>query len=81
MSSTVADALTFYDSDETTETRVFIRLVDQFFDCLNVRSKLEGKLKRKDARLPYKSPKDPHVKVIKDQSDTLGKSWGSCILP
>ena len=33
------DALTSY---ETTETRVFIWMNDQFFDCMNVRSKLEG---------------------------------------
>ena len=63
MSTTVADALTFDDNDETTETRCFIRLVDQFFDCLNVRNKLEGKLKRKEARLPYYKPTDYRFKV------------------
>ena len=59
----MADALTFYDQDETTETRVFIRMIDQFFDCMNVRSKLEGKFRRKDQRLPYTSPKDHRFKV------------------
>lgn len=49
----MADALTFLNDDETTETRLFIRLFDEFFDCLNVTSKLEGVVKRKDARLPY----------------------------
>ena len=61
----MADALTFYDQDETTETRVFIRMIDQFFDCLNVRSKLEGKLRRKDQRVPYTSPSDYRFKVRK----------------
>ena len=60
----MADALTFYDQDETTETRVFIRMVDQFFDCMNVRSKLEGKLRRKDQRLPYTSSNDHRFKVF-----------------
>ena len=60
----MADALTFYDQDETTETRVFIRMIDQFFDCMNVRSKLEGKLRRKDQRLPYTSSNDHRLKVI-----------------
>ena len=45
MSSTMADALAFYDQDETMETRVFIHMIDQFFDCMNV-SKLEGKHRR-----------------------------------
>ena len=63
MSSTVADALTYYDKPDTTQTRLFIRLFDQFFDCLNVTNKLEGVLKRKDLRLPYTSAKDQRFKV------------------
>ena len=43
----MADALTFHDDDETTETRVFNRHVDCFFDCLNVRNHEEGVKKRK----------------------------------
>lgn len=63
MSSTVADALTYEDNNETTETRVFIRLVDEFFDCLNGRNVLEGTMKRKPARLPYYRPNDERFKV------------------
>ena len=63
MSSTVADALVYLDNPETTETRLFIRLIDQFFDCLNVTNKLEGVLKRKEFRLPYTSPGDHRFKV------------------
>ena len=63
MSSTVADALTYEDNDDTTETRLFIRLFDEFFDCLNVKSVLEGTLKRKPARLPYHTPNDQRFKV------------------
>ena len=49
----MANALTLYDQDEITETRVFILMIDQFFYCtMNVRSKLEGKLRRKDQGLP-----------------------------
>ena len=60
----MADALTFYDQDETMETRVFIQMIDQFFDRMNVRSKLEVKLRRKDQRLPYTSSNDHRFKVI-----------------
>ena len=63
MSSTVADALAFYNDEETTETILFIRLFDEFFDCLNVTSKLEGILKRKDARLAYYQADDKRFKV------------------
>lgn len=64
MSSTVADALTYFNDEETTETRLFIRLFDEFFDCLNVTNKLEGKLKRKDARLAYYKAEDKRFKVV-----------------
>lgn len=63
MSSTVADALTFYNDDETTETRVFIRHIDNFFDCLNVRSHLEGVKKRKPWREAYTHSWDERFKV------------------
>ena len=63
MSSTVANALSYFNDDETTETRLFIRLFDEFFDCLNVTNKLEGTLKRKDARLPYYQANDKRFKV------------------
>lgn len=63
MSSTVADALTFHNDDATTETRVFIRLIDNFFDCLNVRSHVEGVAKRKPWRMAYTTIRDERFKV------------------
>ena len=63
MSSTVADALTYYDKDWTTETRLFIRLVDQFFDCLNVKRHLDGVMKRKPFRKAYTQTNDERFKV------------------
>lgn len=59
----MADALTFFNDEETTETRYFIRLFDEFFDCMNVKNKLEGILKRKDARLAYYDAGDKRFKV------------------
>ena len=63
MSTSVADGLTYLNNDETRETRLFIRMFDRFFDCLNVMSKFEGVLKRKDSRLPYYNPTDERFKV------------------
>ena len=59
----MADALTYANDDATIETRVFIRLIDTFFDCLNVRSHLEGFKKRKQSRLAYVHSSDERFKV------------------
>ena len=63
MSETVASALEFMDNDNTQQTRLFIRMVDQFFDCLNVKSPLMAQWKRKENLAPYKSPQDLRFKV------------------
>ena len=63
MSETVASALQFVDDDRTRETQQFIRMIDLFFDALNVKNPLEGKLKRKPFRLPYYTPQDERFKV------------------
>ena len=63
MSETVASALQILRPDGTRETRLFIRMMDQFFDCLNVKSPKMGILHRKDYCLPYTSPSDHCFKV------------------
>jgi hypothetical protein len=63
MSTTMADALSQQDRDETTETRVFIRFVDQFFDCLNVKRRFEGLYKRKQWREAYTRSNDERFKI------------------
>lgn len=64
LSSSVADALTFYDDANTTETRVFIRMMDSFFDCLNVKNDTEGIKKRKPMREAYTNFQDERFKVL-----------------
>ena len=44
-------------------TRNFIYLIDTFFDCLNVTSKLVGQMKRKDALKPYYDENDWRFQV------------------
>ena len=58
MNETVASVLQMVRPDETRETRLFIRMIDQFFNCLNVKSPRQGILQRKDYRLPYKTAND-----------------------
>ncbi|XP_077866435.1 uncharacterized protein LOC144354656 [Saccoglossus kowalevskii] len=45
----------------------FIRNVDKFFDCLNVRSFTEAVKKRKPNLKPYSSPDDPRLKWLKEE--------------
>ena len=63
MSDSVACALKFMDNDSTQQTRVSIRMVDRFFDYLNVKSPKVALLKRKDSIAPYKTPNDERFKV------------------
>ena len=58
LSSTIADALAFYGKPETTGTERFVRLIDAFFDCLNVRSPKEYMHKRKPNLAPYTNVAD-----------------------
>ena len=53
MSESVACALEHTGGKEVEETVRFIRMVDKFFDCLNVTNLVNGKRKRKSFQSPY----------------------------
>ena len=59
----VADALSYYGDPITKETEHFIRMFDDFFDCLNVRSLNEWQHKIKPNLKPYRSPNDSRLEV------------------
>jgi len=63
MSQSVACALEILNRDGTRETRLFIRMINKFFDCLNVKSTQSAKLKRNDDIAPYRSSVDARFKV------------------
>ena len=63
MSESVVSALEFLDNDNIRETRLFIRMIDRFFDYLNVRSPLAHQLKRKEGIAPYRKQDDQRFKV------------------
>ena len=75
----MASALQLLDEEKTRETRLFIRMMDRFFDALNVKNPLEGKHKRKDSRAPYYSTKDERFKVYYYRY--WGEGVGCRILP
>lgn len=64
MSESVASALQLLRDEGTRETRVFIRVIDRFFDFLNVKSTVLWELKRKDSIAPYRSSSDYRFKVF-----------------
>ena len=59
----MANALKFYGNPDTTETERFVRTIDKFFDCLNVRSPNEYIRKRKENLKPYTDVEDERLSV------------------
>ena len=43
LSSSVANAFAYFKDESTSETELFVRMCDKFFDLLNVRCFSEGK--------------------------------------
>lgn len=68
MSEKVASGLEVINKEKTTQTRLFIRMINKFFDCLNGRSFLEGKMKMNDTLNPYSSARDERLEVQKDSA-------------
>jgi len=64
MSESVAHALESGGDKRTEETVKFIRMVDRFFDALNVANLNPGRRHRKDFQSPYTSITDFRLKVF-----------------
>ena len=59
----VADALQYFGEIETAGTEEFCRMMDKFFDCLNVRCLHAWKENKKNNLKPYTKPDDLRLKV------------------
>jgi len=64
LSKSVADGLSYYGDPETKATEKFCRVMDRFFDCLNVRCMDAWKEKKKSDLKPYTDPNDKRLKVL-----------------
>ena len=62
----MASALQYLDNDATQQTRLFIRMINKFFDCLNAKGPMMAKLKRNDNIAPYAKASDERFKVRND---------------
>ena len=58
VSEKVANALERTGGDEVSETVRFIRMMDKFFDCLNVTNFSSGTRKKKPFQEPYRRRKE-----------------------
>ena len=65
LSSSVSVAILHFLDDKASETAIFCKIFDSFFDCMNVRSLHEGGggIKRKPNLKPYTSPDDDRFEV------------------
>ncbi|XP_060077288.1 uncharacterized protein LOC132556865 [Ylistrum balloti] len=70
MSDSVANALEELYDESVSETVTFIRNINKFFDCLNVRNHFEGRNKRNPNLAPYENPQDERLDWLKN--DFLG---------
>ena len=66
LSSSVANALRISLGDQASGTALFCEMFDKFFDCVNVSTLDEGKLKRNVFKGPYRSGHDFRLKVLFD---------------
>ena len=66
LSSSVAHVLREYGPPESAETSKFCELMDQFFDCMNVRNCTEHKTKLKPFLKPYTSIEDERFNWLTD---------------
>ena len=59
----MANAIQMVVKEEASETVLFVKMTDHFFDCLNVNNFSTGKKKRKVFQDSYRSPSDFRFKV------------------
>ncbi|XP_071483429.1 uncharacterized protein [Diadema antillarum] len=75
LSATMANALESQGLEETESTRYIIRMMDLFFDCLNVSSVCAGKKKRKPSLEPYRSADDWRFTFLEDEFLSFLHEW------
>ena len=63
LSESVSNALTLTGGSSVEETAKFVKLMDKFFDCMNVHNFSHGVQARKPFQVPYRSGKDKRLEV------------------
>ena len=80
LSNSVAEALKrHYISGEASETATFCKMMNDFFDCMNVRSTTEHERKRNPWLAPYQHLDDSRLEWLKNEFLPYLTSWKSSI--
>ena len=80
LSKSMSTALNLYGSTETSETSKYCENLNNFFDCLNVRSLDEAKkLLRNEFLKPYRDPNDERFKWLKEHFLQYFEDWKKSI--
>ena len=85
LSRTVSTCLVESDDPSVVGTAIFCQMINDFFDCSNVRSLKEHQAKRNDRIKPYESPdderlvwmKDTFLKYLEDWKESVANREGS----
>ncbi|CAB4040485.1 Hypothetical predicted protein, partial [Paramuricea clavata] len=75
LSASVAAVLKEFGPPEAAGTAKFALMMDKFFDCLNVRSDSEHKIKRKPYLAPYTSLVDERFSWLENEFLSYFKAW------
>jgi len=75
LSASVAAVLKAFSPPETAGTAKFCKIVDSYFDYLNVHSTQEHQRKRKTFLYPYTSTTDQRFDWLEDEFLTYLKEW------
>ncbi len=79
LSSKVSSVITKFGPPEAAETAKYCKMMDKFFDCLNVRSPNEFKAKRKEDLKPYTSMQDERFAWLQGDFLKYFKDWEESI--
>ena len=80
LSNTVAQALQrHYSSGEASETAKFCKMMNNFFDCMNVRSTSEHERKRNPMLAPYQHTDDSRFDWLKNEFLPYLASWKASV--
>ena len=79
LSDTVANALEELYDGQISETVNFIRHMNKFFDCLNVRSLYEGRNKRNPNLNPYRASDDNRIEWLRKDFLDYFTDWKNSV--
>ncbi|XP_076084495.1 uncharacterized protein LOC143055247 [Mytilus galloprovincialis] len=80
LSDTVANALEELYDEQVSETVNFIRNMNKFFDCMNVRSLFEGRNKRNPNLDPYRNLQDVRLNWLKTDFMNYLSTWKDSVV-